>query len=93
MQVQVTRSVAASNAAARPEFAEVLERVRRLRPDIEARALAAEKAKRVPAETMEALRDADVFRLMQPQRFGGYEYGPAELAQIGLERWQFVSAG
>ena len=23
--------------------------------------------------------------LMQPQRFGGYEYGPAELAQIGFE--------
>ncbi|MFZ0837199.1 MAG: acyl-CoA dehydrogenase family protein [Xanthobacteraceae bacterium] len=85
MQVQVTRSVAASHAATRPEFAEILERVRKLRPDIEARALAAEKAKRVPAETMEALRDADVFRLMQPQRFGGYEYGPAELAQIGFE--------
>jgi hypothetical protein len=48
MQVQVTRSVATSDAAARPEFAEVLERVHRLRPDIEARALAAEKAKRVP---------------------------------------------
>ena len=49
------------------------------------RALATEKAKRVPAETMEALRDTDVFRTMQPKRFGGYEYGPAELAQIGFE--------
>lgn len=39
----------------------------------------------MPAETMEALRGADVFRLMQPKRFGGYEYGPAELAQIGFE--------
>jgi 3-hydroxy-9,10-secoandrosta-1,3,5(10)-triene-9,17-dione monooxygenase len=54
-------------------------------PDIQARALAAEKARRVPAETMEALRDADIFRVMQPKRFGGYEYGPAELAQIGFE--------
>jgi alkylation response protein AidB-like acyl-CoA dehydrogenase len=71
--------------AARPDFAEILQRVRKLHPEIEARALAAEKAKRVPAETMEALRDADVFRLMQPKRFGGYEYGPAELAQIGFE--------
>ena len=34
---------------------------------------------------MNALRDADVFRVMQPKRFGGYEYGPAELAQIGFE--------
>jgi resorcinol 4-hydroxylase (FADH2) len=71
--------------AARPDFAEILQRVRKLHPEIEARALAAEKAKRVPAETMDALRDADVFRLMQPKRFGGYEYGPAELAQIGFE--------
>jgi resorcinol 4-hydroxylase (FADH2) len=62
-----------------------LNRVRKLRPEIAQRALAAEKAKRVPAETMDALRDAEVFRVMQPARFGGYEYGPAELAQIGFE--------
>jgi resorcinol 4-hydroxylase (FADH2) len=85
MQMEATRPVSANKAPARPQFSEILERVRKLRPDIDARALAAEKAKRVPAETMEALRDADVFRLMQPQRFGGYEYGPAELAQIGFE--------
>jgi 3-hydroxy-9,10-secoandrosta-1,3,5(10)-triene-9,17-dione monooxygenase len=69
----------------RPDFADILGRVRKLRPEIEARALAAEKAKRVPAETMDALRDTRVFRLMQPARFGGYEYGPAELAQVGFE--------
>ena len=34
---------------------------------------------------MEALRDTTVFRLMQPARFGGYEYGPAELAEVGFE--------
>jgi resorcinol 4-hydroxylase (FADH2) len=36
-------------------------------------------------ETMEALRDTGAFRTMQPKRFGGYEYGPAELAQVGFE--------
>src|ERR1700730_1346394 len=72
-------------ASLRPEFTEILGRVRKLRSEIASRALASEKAKRVPAETMEALRDADVFRVMQPKRFGGYEYGPAELAQIGFE--------
>src|SRR5262249_14282734 len=77
--------VADSNAARRPEFTEILGRVRKLRPEIETRALATEKAKRVSAETMQALRDADVFRMMQPRRFGGFEYGPAELAQIGFE--------
>jgi alkylation response protein AidB-like acyl-CoA dehydrogenase len=85
MQTQVTRPVAEIRAAKRPEFAEILDRVRKLRPEIESRALATEKAKRVPAETMEALRATDVFRTMQPARFGGFEYGPAELAQIGFE--------
>src|SRR3977135_353127 len=85
MQKEATLHVADSKAAMRPEFAEILGRVRKLRSEIDARALATEKAKRVPAETMEALRDADVFRTMQPKRFGGYEYGPAELAQIGFE--------
>ncbi len=85
MQMEAARSVASRIASPRPEFSELLDRVRKLRPDIEARALAAEKAKRVPAETMSALRDAGLFRAMQPFRFGGYEYGPTELAQIGFE--------
>src|SRR5262245_8950406 len=85
MQMEATRPAANVKTATRPEFATILGRVRELRSEIEARALAAEKAKRVPAETMEALRDAGVFRTMQPKRFGGYEYGPAELAQIGFE--------
>jgi alkylation response protein AidB-like acyl-CoA dehydrogenase len=76
---------AVDTAATRPQFTDILDRVSKMRPEIASRALAAEKAKRVPAETMAALRDADVFRLMQPKRFGGYEYGPAELAQIGFE--------
>lgn len=85
MQLEATRSVGSRSTMARPEFNEILNRIRILAPDIEACALTTEKAKRVPAETMEALRDADVFRVMQPRRFGGYEYGPAELAQIGFE--------
>jgi 3-hydroxy-9,10-secoandrosta-1,3,5(10)-triene-9,17-dione monooxygenase len=85
MQMEATRPAADVKAATRPEFATILGRVRELRSQIQSRALAAEKAKRVPAETMEALRDTGVFRTMQPKRFGGYEYGPAELAQIGFE--------
>src|SRR5262245_49947022 len=85
MQMEATRPAADDKAATRPEFADILGRVRKLRPEIASRALAAEKAKRVPAETMEALRETGVFRAMQPKRFGGYEYGPAELAQIGFE--------
>jgi alkylation response protein AidB-like acyl-CoA dehydrogenase len=85
MQTEARLHTAQHSAATRPQFAEILERLRKLRPEIASRALAAEKAKRVPAETMAALRDVDLFRVMQPKRFGGYEYGPAELAQIGFE--------
>ncbi len=85
MQMEATRSVGTHTTAERPEFAVLLDRVRKLRPDIDSRAGAAEKAKRVPNETMDALRDTGIFRAMQPERFGGYEYGPAELAQIGFE--------
>ena len=84
MQLEAARAIRNATTA-RPEFTEIINRIRKLAPEIDSRALAAEKAKRVPAETMEALRDADVFRTMQPKRFGGYEYGPAELAQIGFE--------
>ncbi|MGD9925313.1 MAG: acyl-CoA dehydrogenase family protein, partial [Pseudorhodoplanes sp.] len=85
MQQEAKRSAAVHTLAARPEFNDIITRIRKLAPDISARALSAEKAKRVPQETMDALRDANVFRMMQPKRFGGYEYGPAELAQVGFE--------
>ena len=85
MQQDAKRSAAVHALAARPDFTDIIARIRKLAPEIRARALSAEKAKRVPAETMDALRDANVFRTMQPKRFGGYEYGPAELAQIGFE--------
>jgi 3-hydroxy-9,10-secoandrosta-1,3,5(10)-triene-9,17-dione monooxygenase len=85
MQQEAKRSAAVHTLAARPDFTDIIARIRKLAPEISARALSAEKAKRVPAETMDALRDTNVFRMMQPKRFGGYEYGPAELAQVGFE--------
>ena len=85
MQTETRLQPAIRKAPERPDFSEILGRLVKLRPEIASRALASEKARRVPAETMEALRDADLFRLMQPRRFGGYEYGPAELAQVGFE--------
>lgn len=69
----------------RPDFQLIVDRLRVLRPEIAAIARQTEKDGRVPASTFDKLRDADVFRVMQPARFGGYEYGPAELATIGFE--------
>jgi len=85
MQQEAKRSAAVHTLAARPDFTDIIARIRKLAPEISARALSAEKARRVPVETFDALRDTNVFRMMQPKRFGGYEYGPAELAQVGFE--------
>lgn len=85
MQQEAKRSAAVHTLAARPDFTDIIARIRKLAPEIRARALSAEKARRVPVETFDALRDTNVFRMMQPKRFGGYEYGPAELAQVGFE--------
>ena len=54
----------------------VIEAVRELLPVFRERAQDAEDARRVPEESMKALQDAGVFRLLQPARFGGYEVEP-----------------
>ena len=54
----------------------VVGRVRDLLPALRERAQDAEDARVVPAESIKALADAGVFRLMQPARFGGLEADP-----------------
>src|SRR5271170_4958299 len=44
-------------------------------PVLRERAQATEAARRVSSETMQDFREAGIFRLMQPARYGGYEYG------------------
>src|SRR6202041_1382558 len=44
-------------------------------PVLRERAQATEAARRVSGETMQDFRQAGIFRLMQPARYGGYEYG------------------
>jgi alkylation response protein AidB-like acyl-CoA dehydrogenase len=43
-------------------------------PGIRARALQTERARLVPEENLRALRSAGLYRIVQPQIFGGYEY-------------------
>jgi len=81
-------SVTASAASARPtrtEFAILLERVRDLKPFFRDNARDTETNRRVSKKAMEALRDAELTKLVRPARFGGFEYGTAELAQIAFE--------
>jgi len=64
---------------------ELVRRARALIPTLRARARSVEEARRVSAETTAMLREADLFRLMQPARFGGFEYGFTELIDIVFE--------
>ena len=43
------------------------------------RAFATEEARRIPDETIRELKEAGLFRILQPARFGGYELDPQVL--------------
>ncbi len=55
------------------DYPEVMERAAKLVPVLAARARAAEALRRVPAETIEDLQAAGLFRILQPKRVGGLE--------------------
>lgn len=59
--------------------------IARLLPDIRARAAEAERARQVPAASVEALREAGLFRLVQPRAFGGEEMDFATLVDIVMD--------
>ena len=50
--------------------------------EISARADEAERAGNLPLDLVEAMRDAGIFRMMQPTALGGFEIHPAELISI-----------
>lgn len=58
-----------------PELAKIVASARELVPLLRERAQATEQARRVSDATTEAFHQAGFFKLMQPARYGGYEYG------------------
>ncbi|HEX7781601.1 MAG TPA: acyl-CoA dehydrogenase family protein [Sphingobium sp.] len=68
-----------------PGVDELLERARALRPMLMERAGETEAERRVSAEVTQLMVDAGLYRLGQPKRFGGYEYGPSALVRLGFE--------
>ncbi len=65
---------------------ELIQRTAALAPAIAARAHETERLRRIPADLFAQLREAGLFRLYQPARFGGYElpYGSLQLALSSL---------
>ncbi|SDC93242.1 acyl-CoA dehydrogenase family protein [Actinokineospora iranica] len=58
---------------ATPDSDELVHRAASLVPLLRSNAQRCAEARRVPAENLEALREAGLFRLMLPRHFGGYE--------------------
>jgi alkylation response protein AidB-like acyl-CoA dehydrogenase len=72
-------------ATPRPGLGELKVRLGALLPEIAARAGETEKACRVPAETISALRDIGYFDLVKPALFGGYEHDFDVLVELNIE--------
>jgi 3-hydroxy-9,10-secoandrosta-1,3,5(10)-triene-9,17-dione monooxygenase len=68
-----------------PTTGDLVERARKLVPLLKARAFAADKARRVPEESIRELIDARLFQVLVPRRFGGFELGFTTVVEIGLE--------
>jgi resorcinol 4-hydroxylase (FADH2) len=72
-------------APPRPDLVELKTRLEAVRPEIEARAFATEKACRVPEENISALRAIGYFDIVKPARFGGFEHDFDVLVDLNIE--------
>src|SRR5262249_1956607 len=71
--------------AADPTGDELLARARALVPRLRERAERCERERRVPEESIRELKDAGLFRILQPRAYGGYEQGFAAYARVAAE--------
>ncbi len=77
MSVGVLRS-----SATKPDLADLLARARAIAELARKRAQQTEATRRVGDDMIEHMRQADLFRVMQPRVYGGFEYGFDVFAQI-----------
>jgi resorcinol 4-hydroxylase (FADH2) len=66
---------AARSPVVRPEVPDLLARAHAIAELARARAQQTEADRRVGEDMIERMREADLFRIMQPQAYGGFEYG------------------
>ncbi len=68
--------------SARPDLAELLARARDIAALARERAQQTEAERRVGDDMIARIRQADLFRIMQPQAYGGFEYGFDVMVQV-----------
>src|SRR5947208_8840999 len=73
---------ALTSSAAKPDVADLLARARTIAEFARERAQQTETERRVGDDMIERMRQADLFRVMQPRLYGGFEYGFDVFAQI-----------
>ncbi|TMK05238.1 MAG: flavin-dependent monooxygenase [Alphaproteobacteria bacterium] len=73
---------AVTSSAAKPDVADLLARARTIAEFARERAQQTETERRVGDDMIERMRQADLFRVMQPRLYGGFEYGFDVFAQI-----------
>ena len=64
------------------QTASLVERVHQIGPVLREHAIAADRNRRLPRETVEALESADVWRISALKRYGGYEGGASMLLDV-----------
>jgi resorcinol 4-hydroxylase (FADH2) len=69
----------------RPSPSALKAAVRQALPLIKERAAATERARQVPAENVDVLRAAGLYKVVQPREFGGYEYDFDVLVDLIIE--------
>ena len=68
-----------------PTREELIQRARNLAPTLRDRAGVAAKLRRMPQETMDDFHRLGFFKVVQPQRYGGYEMDPSIIFDLQLE--------
>src|SRR5262245_25598731 len=67
--------VAARSPVAKPDVPDLLARARTIASLARERAQQTEADRRVGEDMISRMREMDLFRIMRPQAYGGYEYG------------------
>ncbi len=71
-----------------PLFARLLDAAAELRPLVAKRARQTEQDRRVSSDVTNLLREAGLYRVVQPRRFGGYELSLEALRRLAFELGQ-----
>jgi resorcinol 4-hydroxylase (FADH2) len=75
-------SIAATHPSIKPDVPELLSRAREIAELVRFRAQQTEKGRRVSDDVVERMRCADLFRILQPQAYGGFEFDFDVFTQI-----------